>query len=49
MRLTPQPIKDSFVTDEAVKPRVRYRYTVRAIDASGNVGPPSPEAVAEPF
>lgn len=49
VRLTPQPIKDSFLTDEAVKPRVRYRYTVRAIDTSGNVSPPSPEAVAEPF
>ncbi|MGH9399682.1 MAG: hypothetical protein ACRD00_04895, partial [Thermoanaerobaculia bacterium] len=49
VRLTPQPIRDSFLTDEAVKPGVRYRYTVRAIDAAGNIGPPSPEAVAEPF
>jgi hypothetical protein len=49
VRLTPQPIKDSFLTDEAVKPHVRYRYTVRAIDNAGNVSPPSPEAVAEPF
>jgi hypothetical protein len=49
VRLTPQPLKDSFTTDEAVKPGVRYRYTVRAIDTSGNLGPPSPEAVAEPF
>ncbi|HEV2064721.1 MAG TPA: hypothetical protein VGS00_09260, partial [Thermoanaerobaculia bacterium] len=49
VRLTPQPIKDSFLTDEAVKPRVRYRYTVRAIDMAGNLGPPSPEAIAEPF
>ena len=48
-RLTPQPIKDSFLTDESVKPRVRYRYTVRAIDTTGNLGPPSPEAIAEPF
>lgn len=48
-RLTPQPIKDSFLTDEAVRPRVRYRYTVRAIDTSGNLGPPSPAAVAEPY
>jgi hypothetical protein len=48
-RLTPQPIKDSFLTDEAVKPHVRYRYTVRAIDTVGNLGSPSPEAIAEPF
>jgi hypothetical protein len=48
-RLTPQPNTDSFFTDEAVKPRVRYRYTVRAIDTAGNLGPPSPEAIAEPF
>jgi len=48
-RLTPQPLKDSFTTDEAVRPGVRYRYTVRAVDTAGNVGPPSPEAVAEPF
>ena len=49
VRLTPQPIQDSFLNDEAVKPGVRYRYAVRAIDTSGNLGPPSPEAVAEPF
>lgn len=49
VRLTPQAIKDSFLTDETVKPRVRYRYTVRAIDTAGNMSPPSPEAVAEPF
>jgi hypothetical protein len=49
VRLTPQPIKDSFLTDEAVKARVRYRYTVRAIDRAGNISPPSPEAIAEPF
>ena len=49
VRLTSQPIKDSFLTDEGVKPRVRYRYTVRAIDRAGNVSPPSPEAIAEPF
>ena len=48
-RLTAQPIKDSFLTDEAVKPGVRYRYTIRAIDTTGNLGPPSPEAIAEPF
>jgi len=47
--LTPQPIKDSFLTDEAVKAGTRYRYTVRAIDKAGNVSPPSPEAVAEPY
>ena len=47
--LSPQPIKESFVNDEAVKAGTRYRYTVRAIDTAGNVGPPSPEATAEPF
>jgi hypothetical protein len=49
VQLTPQPIKDSFMNDEAVKPGTRYRYTVRAIDTTGNLGPPSPEATAEPF
>ena len=48
-RLTAQPIPESFVTDETVKPGVRYRYTVRAIDKAGNLGPPSPEAAAEPY
>jgi hypothetical protein len=49
VRLTPRPIKESFVNDEAVKAGTRYRYTVRAIDTAGNVGPPSPEATAEPY
>jgi hypothetical protein len=49
VQLTPQPIKESFMTDEAVKPGTRYRYTVRAIDTTGNLGPTSPEASAEPY
>jgi hypothetical protein len=49
IRLTPQPIKESFLTDEAVKAGTRYRYMVRAIDTTGNLGPPSPEATAEPY
>ena len=48
-RLTPQPIRDPFFTDETVKPGQRYRYTVRAIDNVGNMSAPSPEALAEPF
>ena len=49
VRLTPDPIKDSFLADTTAKPGTRYRYTVRAIDKSGNIGPPSPEAIAEPL
>ena len=49
VQLTPKPIKDSFMTDEAVKPGTRYRYTVRAIDTTGNLGPASSEASAEPY
>ena len=49
VRLTPDPIKDSFLADTTAKPGTRYRYTVRAIDNSGNLGPPSPEATAEPL
>ena len=30
-------------------PRTTYRYTVRAVDTTGNTGAPSPEAVAEPL
>ncbi len=48
-RLTDRPITDTFYTDPSVPAGSRYRYTVRAVDAAGNVGPPSPEAVAEPF
>jgi hypothetical protein len=48
-RLTPEPVKDSFVTDNTAKPGTRYRYTVRAVDTAGNIGPPSPEAIAEPL
>lgn len=42
-------IKESFTADETAQAGHRYRYTVRAVDASGNMSPPSPEAVAEPF
>ena len=42
-------VKDSFATDETVQSGHRYRYTVRAVDTSGNMSEPSPEAVAEPF
>ena len=49
VQLNPQPIKESFLTDEHVKAGTRYRYTVRAIDTAGNVSPPSPEAAAEPY
>jgi hypothetical protein len=48
-RLTERPIPEPFYTDSSVPAGSRYRYTVRAVDAAGNVGPPSPEAVAEPF
>ena len=48
-KLTPSPLTDPFFTDSAVPAGRRYRYTVRAVDAAGNLGPPSPEAVAEPF
>jgi hypothetical protein len=49
VQLTPQPIKDSFLTDTSAKAGTRYRYTVRAVDTAGNMSPPSPEAVAEPL
>ena len=42
-------VKDSFAADDTVQPGHRYRYTVRAVDTSGNMSAPSPEAVAEPF
>lgn len=48
-RLNKDPIQGSFFTDASVVPRRRYRYSVRAVDKAGNVSPPSPEAVAEPF
>lgn len=48
-RLNKDLLKDSFTADETARPGHRYRYTVRAVDASGNMSPPSPEAVAEPF
>ena len=49
VRLTPDPVKESFLTDTSAKPGTRYRYTVRAVDTSGNMSPPSPEAAAEPL
>ncbi len=49
VRLTEKPVADTFFTDPTIPAGKRYRYTVRAVDAAGNVGPPSPEAVAEPF
>jgi len=49
VRVTEKPITDTFFTDTTVQPRRRYRYTVVAVDAAGNVNPPSPEAVAETF
>jgi hypothetical protein len=48
-RLNADPMKDSFTTDSSAKPGHRYRYTVRAVDKTGNVSEPSPEAVAEPL
>ena len=49
MRLNAEPLKESFTTDTTAKPGHRYRYTVRAMDTAGNMGPPSPEAIAEPL
>ncbi len=49
VRLTPKPQADTFYVDPTAPAGERYRYTVRAVDAAGNLGPPSPEAVAEPF
>ncbi len=48
-RLTREPLTDPFFTDETAHQGARYRYTVRAIDRSGNQSAPSPEASAEPF
>ena len=48
-RLTEKPVADTFFTDPTVPAGKRYRYTVRAIDAAGNLSTPSPEATAEPF
>lgn len=47
VRLTEKPITDTFFIDTSVQPRHRYRYTVVAVDSSGNASPPSPEAVAD--
>lgn len=48
-RLTETPVTDTFFTDQSVRPRRRYRYTVVAVDTAGNASAPSPEAVAETF
>ena len=48
-KLTQKPIPDSFYTDSGVTAGRRYRYTVRAVDAAGNVSAPSAPAAAEPF
>jgi hypothetical protein len=47
--LNDKPISDTFFTDANVPAGKRYRYTVKAIDGAGNVGPPSPISFAEPF
>ena len=49
VRLNDKPIPDTVFTDENVPQGKRYNYTVRAIDAAGNIGPPSPISFAEPF
>jgi hypothetical protein len=49
VRLTEKPISDTFFTDTTVQPGRRYRYTVVAMDTSGNVSAASPEAVAQTF
>lgn len=49
VRLTPQPVADTFFSDTTVTSGRRYRYSVVAVDAAGNASPPSPEAVAETF
>ncbi len=47
--LTKDPVADPFFTDETARQGTRYRYTIRAVDRSGNKSAPSPEAAAEPF
>ena len=49
VRLTKDPLTDPFFTDETARQGGRYRYTVRAVDRTGNQSAPSPEATAEPF
>jgi len=48
-RLNKELITDTSFTDESVTQGRRYRYTVRAVDSTGNESPPSAEAIAEPF
>jgi hypothetical protein len=48
-RLTKDPLTDPFFTDDTARQGARYRYTVRAVDRTGNQSAPSPEATAEPF
>jgi len=43
------PAERTEFDDETVSPGRTYRYTVRAVDKNGNVGAPSPEAIAKPF
>ncbi|HEY7113127.1 MAG TPA: hypothetical protein VIA45_09375 [Thermoanaerobaculia bacterium] len=47
--ITEKAVTDTFFTDEHVPEGKRSRYTVRAVDGHGNLSPPSPEAVAEPY
>jgi hypothetical protein len=49
VQITEKPVADTFFTDSTVPAGKRYRYSVRAVDAAGNVGPPSPIVFAEPF
>lgn len=49
VQLNEKPITDTFFSDPTVPAGKRYRYSVRAVDRAGNVGPPSPIVFAEPF
>jgi hypothetical protein len=41
--VTPQPIHAFSFSDTAVRPGVRYRYRIAAVNGSGVAGPPGPE------
>ena len=45
----PPPSSIRFSTTRRCKVGVRYRYTVRSVDRSGNESSPSPVVIAEPF